>query len=416
MNNKKSLLFLLLTLVLFALVAFFNRQETHAEQTAVTAASNWSEPEVLTDVSNNSVTPVLRRDSTGNMIVVFARGASGNADPVNLTWSNNLWTTNPEPLSDGSAGDSATPDVAYDNNDLAHAIWVNDNNHIYYADENDWGFSVDPLTTTISSNTSESSIAIDSNNKVHAVWQTGLTIYYAHHIGNSWSAPAEIDADTNTTISASFTPVIVIDNNDTIHVAWKSYVSGIERIVYRSTSVGVSFPSSFTPELLSGTVATPQQPILLANGNSIHLSFTEYADTTLAQQIHYIKSTDNGSNWSEPIPIGDTFYANQSGGSTSAMAVCGDTIHLYYYGNTLDGITERIWEVSNNNGIWEDISTPITPQNDNNRAVNPSAACAGGSSYLVYEEIPPDTEYGPSPHTINYMYSSTFIYLPVILK
>ena len=98
MYNKKSLIFLLSAMSLFVLVTFYNRQETHAEQTAATAAGNWSEPEILTNETKNSIGPVLRRDSAGSMIVVFAIGDSGNATPFNLTWNNNSWTTNPASL------------------------------------------------------------------------------------------------------------------------------------------------------------------------------------------------------------------------------------------------------------------------------------------------------------------------------
>ena len=59
MRNNKNILFLTAIIALFVVVLLFNQQRIYAEQTAVMATANWSEPFILTAETQDSVTPVL---------------------------------------------------------------------------------------------------------------------------------------------------------------------------------------------------------------------------------------------------------------------------------------------------------------------------------------------------------------------
>lgn len=412
MRSKKNVLFLISIITLLVVVMLSNQRQIYAEQTAVTATGNWSTPVVLTDENDNSVTPVLRQDSTGNLIVVYISQLGGdvNYTPFNRMWNGSTWTTQ-DSIHDGG-GDSATPDVVYDTNDFIHAVWVNDQEQLFYADQSDWPSIVDGVPASAAAGISESAVAIDSSNRLHVVWLQVTTIYYAIYENNSWSTPEIISEGTG--ISASLPPAIAIDDSDTVHVVWRAIGSGGIQLAYKHTQAGESFSSSYTS--LSGTVPSPYSPFLLADGNRVHLSFTNFTDTTVPQQLYYVELTNSGG-WSgtAPVAIGDTFFTNvgtgSSYGSASNMITCGDALHLFYYGNTLSGSTERIWQISQENGLWETEPTAVTVSDDSKRAINPYAACNGSSLHLVYEEVP-----GSDPHTINYIYSSNSVYLPVILK
>ena len=413
--RNRFFLFSTIALLLLGMVMIFTQHKTLAESTAVSVDVNWFEPVTLSTTTNDSITPVLQRNSSGDMIFVYSREIEGGTyAPYYRLLNNNSGAWVSEQTLYNNAEGNTLPDVAYANTNpnTAHAVWSYKKEYIVYADDSVW--PSDP--TIISENlttaalTLDPAIAIDSNNNLHVVWTQDSKIYYASRINNSWSPPDEIGID-----NFSHAVAIAIDDNNTVHVAWVGLITGKFQIRYRYKTT--SDPLWSTVQTVSGDIRS-ESPFLLADGSRVYLSFTQFESIgTTIQKLHYVELSDN--NPTLPVPIVDTVYTNGSDGTNngtrSSMAVCGDTLHLYYYGNaTPAGTGEEIWGLSRKNNTWDEVPTIITPLDDVIRSINPTVACDESSVYVVYEEIP---NLG-APHTINYTYSDNraFVYLPVILK
>jgi hypothetical protein len=238
-------------------------------------------------VDGNDYIHLVWQDVTpGNYEIYYRKSTDGGS-----SWSTKRLSTTPD-YSNG-------PAIAIDSNNRIHVVWYDHspgNNEIFYTMSTDTGATWTSKRLTWNQGESVTpAIAADSNDVVHLVWCDSSSgnpeIYYRNSTtsGATWSAPKRM----TWSIGTSRFPKIVTDLSDNIHVVWDDdAVGNYEVFCKTSTDTG----ATWAKKRLTWNPGLSRVPDITAGfKNIIHVVWCD--DTPGNDEIYYKWSSDGGSTW-----------------------------------------------------------------------------------------------------------------------
>jgi hypothetical protein len=399
------------------------RNAAQAEATITTAASVAWPPgaHVSTTANFGAFTAQLRTAPNGDMLLIYnQRLFSSPQQPETnpyyrvMASGSNQWSA-PQPVyvSGVSLGQVS---FAFNGNSVAHAVWRT-TTEIHHASQNLWPDSYN-LVAIGGASVVDPAIAIGPDNVVHVVWSQGNPdptkgndIYHAYSLNNgvSWSAATALAGDTHN----SQVPTIAITANGDAHVIWEETLStNNHQLRYkRGAKSGSTYIWDATYFVVSDSLTTARQPLLLAEGNVLHFSFTRRVSNN-EQYAYYRQRASNGS-WGtmSDITQGVALSVNTNAPFylLSDMVICNNNLTIFYHGNPTIGSPEQIFTHELTDSGWSSRQTVTT---DNERRVRPSAACRNGVIHLTYEQVVQTYQ----NHQIYHAFAHDTIFLPIIRR
>jgi hypothetical protein len=312
------------------------------------------------------------------------------------TWSNSSRLTYAD-------GESSDPCIGV-NNDTVHIVWCDsrnkdeelcescpggddDNREIYYKVSRDNGYtwSSDTRLTYAEMRSSEPYLAV-SGDQIYVVWMDyreghGSEIYFKMSKDNGYTW----DNDTRLTFDSapSYVPVIAVYNN-IIHVVWQdNRVTGCP-CEGPSATTGIYYIKSedngnnwSAPVLLSDCKYTSMDPHMWIHKEKL---FIVWRDDRATGEIYYKFSGNNGNSWSNDTRL--TYADNSS--TDSYITLYGDTLYVAWE-DYRDGYNAEIYYKMglNDGSTWSNDIRFTTTVNDSS---DPQMSANSNGIYLVWDE------------------------------
>lgn len=445
---RKSFVILL---VMFSLVLLL---EQKSERLALAEVEEPTEPladpswETIQKISPTSpltaaIQPSLAASSSGSKLIVVYPGILNNDDDnddIFFSRSTNYGATWPTKSllhsSPGVTSNSLLADVAITPNNKGHAVWleeVGDVPRLVYKYEDNWGNNSSNLVTISSLAASsgtvagQASIVAKSNNRLDVVWveynflsDSNSNIYHAYSTsstGSSWQGKARI---ANTSPS-SVLPDITVDSSGKYHVVWEEGTSPPTVWYAQGTPSGNNVVWSSAINISNRSITnntTARQPKILVEGNTIHVTYTNFVSQE-NQFVHHLRCSSNctvATNW---VGSGNPISGQLLGAKASEplwlvsdIGQIGSCTFVYFHG--IQGPTsenERIWGVNSCDGWAASARDQVTVSGI--RSIYPSLVTANNWwVYLAYEQ----TNTNGTIREIYFVRNRPALYLPLIRK
>ncbi len=233
------------------------------------------------------------------------------------------------------------------------------------------------------------SIAVDDYGIAHISYYdyTKGDLKYAKWVPGGWSVET-IDADGDVGTYTS----IALDENGYPHISYYDDSNG-HAIYYMRGPIDGSAPWSEPLLIHEKTRTYPISPRIDIEGQTIHLVWDEYEETTKGTAIYHMKSEDGGKTW----PSLETKISDGPGVEKypyrPRLDVSGATIHVFWERRETIGIglfnSEVLYDVNRMNGEPEGwgsdrIVSPNPSVYDRYRAEMPGIRVVGNDRHLVW--------------------------------
>lgn len=345
--------------------------------------------------------------NSGEILVVYNHRVTGptNRDPYYTRFNGQNWST-AAPVTSTPGTDSAQLALTYDDNNVAHLIWEEPNDGLYYKRYANGSWSASRLIASASLRLFGTSISARNPQVIDVAWATraGPTenpnIYHSRSTngGNNWSTPVPVTQSPATSRS----PQIVHDASGNLHLVWQERTAaGGDEIRY-AAGLPWTQPAVVSPPNLDKA----RRPALTAWGNSIYLAFTNSLDVgpDSADQWAYFTRCAGKCNeparWSTPQNVsGQPVRVNESApfDLIAEIARHEGCTYIFYHG-FVQAVTsnEVIWNVNSCDGWSAGGRDQVT--GFNMRGIYPQVVVDGDNIHLVYEWVE------GSQHQIHYMH------------
>jgi hypothetical protein len=302
--------------------------------------------------------PQVAFDAKGNGLAVWTQITDiVNGQPVSRVWANN-YTANmgwgiAAPIETDTAGSSGEPQVAFDAQGNAIAVWVHEvaaqvRFNIWasrYTSANGWSTAAQIEATSPMEESDQPSLAIDKNGNALVVWVRADTLDPASRIwwnsctaGGNWGTAAPLPASATTAVDS---PVVAFDPNGTAILLWDQFSAptggGYANILSdrysASSGWGVVTPVTTTTQV--GVTNFGPHLAIDAGGNAMTAWMNTVAPSTQTQLMSSRYSAASGA-WAPAVTI------------TSQPAALTPSIVLDASGNAL-----AVWEQpANESSVW----------------------------------------------------------------
>lgn len=251
------------------------------------------------------------------------------------------------------------------------------------------------LTSTPGSYTSDNNAwcIAARENQVHVVWAGALTATDA--VLYKRSPDGGITWDEEILLSAMFTysssPAIAVSGNN-VHVVWSQTVTTNNSDIFYNHSAdgGITWNGAVS---LTNSLLESDKPTIAVNGNSVYVVWEDrrdYPPNGLYMELYFKKSTDGGQNWSEDLKL--TSPVEERPGFPS-IAVVGETIHLAY-SKTPFNVGQEIYYLrsTDQGGFW---SEPVRLSFNNQAGVGryPTIGANYENVYVFWSDSRDEVDY-----------------------
>lgn len=381
--------------VLLALVAWFGLAagtEAGDNDTASTlATAYWPQMALVASTSADSdftPMPVLQVSGTGRMLLAFnyLRGSVQNPYYSLYNRSAGTWSA-PQPIYQHST-DFRYVTIAFDSTDRAHAVW-RDEHDIFYAAENGWPSASKKLPSNGELIIDPPAMAIGPDNVIHVVWTQGNNLMRVYHAfsrdgGTSWTPSGAISQAGRDASAAD----VAVTADGAVHVVWEDYdlTDFSYRIYYRKAiRQGSGYSWSGNVSSLSSTLTGAMRPTLVAQGNSLHLGFAN--QKSQAEQYAYYRRFNAGGTWGSLVNVNPQKPVSVNTSNPyflkMSLALCGGDVHVVYHGAGFSEVNEQIWHATSANN-WQGVAAVTEP---GTRFIHPSVACHSGVLSFGVEQV-----------------------------
>lgn len=339
-----------------------------------------------------------------NVMVVFNHQQSASAannDPYYVFSGNNgtTWSA-PAPIFTSNGVNSIQPSVDYDDASKAHAVWIEGEKKLYYAQQDSWPTGFVSIKEVVSSEEFIDSpkIVASSSTTIDVVWveknnsSIAPDVYHARSTngGSSWTS---LSSGYLKTVKDSGFPDMLV-RGSTIHLVWQEEITtGRRRIQYaRSNDGGASWT---TPTTISdnGNTKSAERPSIVFKSGRLEVVYSERSVGSLADQsIRYVSCISNcslGGNWSDSTKASGFDVGANSNNSeviiSSALVI--DRCTLISFHGTEDGLpdnNEIVFNTTKCEGAGWTFAREVTPSSI--RSLRPVMATHDNLIYLAYTQ------------------------------
>lgn len=377
------------------------KQTTYVSSTELTCNISSADIAALAeDMGDDLLQQANLGDSTVNVTVENPTPGGGNSDSLQFTILSNhsfIASKNLQP----SDKDSVSPRIALDTGGNVNVVWTEylndpDNTEIYMLRSTDGGTNWGQKITV--SDTSDISlnpdIAIDSSNNICVVWQewvsssTQYDIYLRRSTtsGTNWGPSINI---SNSKWESS-NPSIAIGSNGTIYLVWleRTYISGVDKYdinTSRSIDNGITWSQ---PVVITDVYCESAPKISISNLGTLAVVWRDGGCSNKGE-IYFSLSTDQGAQWSTPVNISNSIYAE----STLPDVIFDYSANIFVaWKDDVSANAEIFFSKSSNNGAtW---TSPLNISNDAGFSRSPSLKVdlAGNINAVWMDQTPGNFE------------------------
>jgi len=380
------------------------------------AFGRWSAPELL---ATGAGLPVMHA-AMGSTILIYnqALDPTGNSNPAYQTLSGGSadWSKAAFIHSDQQK-DFKQVATGFDTDGQAHASWRSDT-AVLYAAQSQWAANQFSIVIEDDNKIIEDlDMVIANDNIVHIVMamqdETNINrynIYHSYLDGQTWNTKDLLE-DTDRRLIATR---MAVDSDGHIHVVWEERTSlnpGNYQINYmKGSRQGSDYTWSATESISTG-VSRARRPAILTDGNDLHVTFTRYVANE-QQTIYYTRRPAGTGNWTTPVDITGNHplaVSLAAGVMASSLALCQDSLHVFYFGGLQANSNEQIFGQRYQYGVWQ--SREMITDNSVQR-IRPTAVCHNNRLLLAYEQI----GNAGTNHAIYVVAAYEQVHLPLIIK
>ncbi|MHC1591807.1 MAG: hypothetical protein ACXQS8_06960 [Candidatus Helarchaeales archaeon] len=223
--------FLLLAISLIPAIGLLEILSISDNSSSLSAQTYTSLTLINIDGSGNQLYPSIALDSAGNAHVVYSE-KEGNLTSVFYRTSIDSFNSLQNVSRLAANGSNLYPDIAVDNNGVAHVIWLGMDDtsayyQLYYSNNNGGSFGAPSiLFENLTSSNNPPKIEVGSNNVVHIIFANGSMteslIYHASSSDNFATPQIVSNLPSNAAINQNIFPEMAIDSNNVVHVSWSS--------------------------------------------------------------------------------------------------------------------------------------------------------------------------------------------------
>lgn len=247
-----------------------------------TAVTGWGTASLIETNTAYAYNPQITMDSNGNAIAVWHTfyDIYTNYYTAGVGWGT-------ASLIENSTGDTGSPQIAFDSNGNAIAVWIqNDGTYDsiyanYYTAGAGWGTA--NLIETYTGHAKSPQIAFDANGNAIAVWYLQNGPIYANHYtaGAGWGETQGIIATHGYYIESA---KVAFDTNRNVIIVWEQY-DGISHSIYASYyTAATGWRMAYPIENNTGYAESPQIAFD-ANDNAIAV-WMQYDSTRKYSDIY----------------------------------------------------------------------------------------------------------------------------------
>jgi hypothetical protein len=373
------------------------------QQDGVAAVANhnnslgWSAPATLSASPQGASGPHLATAKNGLLLLAYIHQEATGHDPYyRLSNDNGVNWTNPLRIHT-SPTNSLQVHVVFDNNNMAHAVWVEDESQIRYARQDEWpGNTSKVISQSFLPPLDRPRLVASGTNRLDLIWvqnATGnISIHHAYSTtnGQTWTISGPIAA-----MNPALSPAVVLDNKGTLHAVWtQDNVNAFGEIAYVQgtlTASGVNWTNHIV--ISDPGLEDTNNPRILVHNGVINVFFT-YRVNDNNQYVYRITCNNNCAasrgNWNQ---VGNPISGSRLGVNTSdpfnvvsAAVSHQGCIYSYFHGTAELEQTndhEVIRGVNSCTGWAASARDVVT--SDTVRSVFPVMASQKQWLYLVYE-------------------------------
>ena len=365
---KKFLVFILSFVLISSLVPL---------QSAYSATVNFqSSPTNLSNNGNNSITPQIV--ASGNDIYLVWR------DGNNVFFINSTDAGASFPTSAIDIGDTTNdPKIIVDGNNV-YTVW-REGEHISFNPSSDNGVNFAGAVIQLSSSTDSTSnrdpqIAVSGNNDVGVVWRDQVALEDNRILfkkstdnGATFSSITEIEDN----IDSSFPDPQITTSGNNVYVVWQN---STDIIVARSGNNGDSFTSTVD---VGDTLSTSNRglPQIAASGNDVYVVWFDNLD------VKFAKGTDDGStvSFNAAVDIGDRGVASLV--VPAQIATSGNNVYVVWQDKS--GNDDIKFVKSTDNG--SNFGTEVNISNNGGVSTLPKIVASGSNVFVVWRDLTTDS-------------------------
>ena len=356
-----------------------NALATNYSWSFTTADGAWVGAELIeTDDAGPAYTPQIAVDSNGNALAVWSQSDS--------IWANRFDGTSwgsAELIETNDAGSARGPQIAFDSNGNALAVWwQSDGEHFSIwanrFDGSGWG-SAELIETDNTGDAARPQIAFDSNGNALAVWfqsddaHFGFSIWANRFDGSSWGSAELIETDT---AGSARDPQIAVDSNGNALAVWYQD-DGAHLGIWANRFDGTSWGSAELIETDDAGTARDPQIAFDSNGNA--LAVWRQSD---GANLSIWANRFDGSNWGSAVLI-ETDDAGDAEHPQIAFDSNGNALAVW---SQFDGSLNSIWANRFDGSGWG--SAELIETDDAGPAGSPQIAVdSNGNALAVWRQF-----------------------------
>lgn len=375
--------------------------------TTIDIGPDWDSPPPGTLLSTNAPLgaeiPIIRSSPDGSrLMTVYNRWITGqnDRDPYYVISTNNgqSWS-NPAPVYASAATNSGEVYIAFDANNVAHAVWSEPTGIFYSRYSSGSWSSPQTISLPLFNFNAWPHIVASGTNTLDIIWGAGNLpvqqpdIYHARSVdgGQNWSGASPIYSS----IATSSRPNIGVDSSGYLHAVWQ------ERTATPGNEIRYAqgLPSGTTvfwsaPTIISsvGTLDANTPRINIVD-DDLHVTYAEtVAGAPAVQFIHYTVCGANcilTASWSSPQNISQqAVVVNQSDPYflVSELVSGNNCLFVFFHGKQSDQANETVWDINScsgwNSGGRDQVTAPA------DRAIYPSATISNsGLVHAAYQRV-----------------------------
>ncbi|MFX1452430.1 MAG: hypothetical protein ACFFCM_16440 [Promethearchaeota archaeon] len=261
--------------------------------------------------------------------------------------------------------------IAIDNNGVLHVVWYDytigewgDDQEIMYANNTGSGWSnatviSDDGTDWNNESSYSPNIAVDNNNNLHVVWVddtdgewgSDIEIMYANYTAAGWSNATVISDIYEWNNDESSDPDIAIDKNNVIHVVWLDHTNGewgndVEIMYANNTGSGWSNATVISDDETGWNDGFSGFPSIAIDGyGNLHVVWHDGTVGPWGPDTEIMYTNYTASGWSNVIVISDIYGWNDGSSYRPKIAIDNKgNLHVVWYDIT-NGEWGNDWEI-----------------------------------------------------------------------